>query len=233
MRENMVNFNQVSKRYPGQWALQEVSFTLPKGYIIGLVGPNGSGKSTILKLIAGLIRPTSGEVLIEGQKAHRRLSEKIAYLTELDAYYPFFTVADAIQFHNSLYPDFDMEKAKDMMAFMELDPTKKIKELSKGNRGRLKMVLTLAREAPLVLLDEPLSGLDPMVRDSIIRGLISYLDLPRQTLILTTHHIAEIEPLLDLVVALKEGKILAMEEVEEIRSSHHQNLVEWMKRVYN
>lgn len=232
MEENIVIFDQVTKRYPGQWALQKVSFALPRGQVIGLIGPNGSGKSTILKLISGLIRPTSGQVLVEGQKAHRRLSHKIAYLTELDSYYPFFTVEDTIRFHHSLYPDFAEEKAKDMLAFMQLDPAKKVKDLSKGNRGRLKMILALSRNCPLILLDEPLSGLDPMVRDSIIKGLISYLDLNTQTLVMTTHHIAEIEPLLDMVIALKEGRILAVEQVDQIRSTHQQNLVEWMKKIY-
>jgi len=118
------------------------------------------------------------------------------------------------------------------MEFLELDPEKRVSQLSKGNMMRVKLVLTVARNAPLVLLDEPLSGLDPMVRESIIKGLIPFLDMERQTVVLTTHEIDEVEPLLDAVVAIKNGTIYRFEETEVIRSEYGMSLVDWMKRVY-
>src|SRR5690606_29376301 len=118
-----------------------------------------------------------------------------------DEYYRFFTVKDTIEFHASQFGDFDIEKAYEIMDFMKLEPEKKLKHLSKGNRGRVKIVLTLARHTPVVLMDEPFSGLDPMVRNSIVKGLISFVDLEKQLILITTHEIREIENILDEVVA--------------------------------
>lgn len=233
MAEPIIQFQNVTKKYPGQEALRNVSFTLPQGKIIGLVGPNGSGKSTILKLTAGLVHPSSGSVQVNGREANRRLASQVSYLSELDVLYPFYTVGETLQFSAGQFADFDWAKAQDMMNFLQLDPNKKVKSLSKGNRGRLKIILTLARRVPLVLMDEPLSGLDPIVRDSIIRSLISYLDLEQQTVVITTHEVAEIEPLLDTVVAIQNGLVQGMAEVEDIRSNAGKSLLEWMKETLN
>lgn len=232
MPECIVEFNGVSKKYVRQAALDNVSLKFPQGKIIGLVGPNGSGKSTILKLIAGLVRPSSGTVKVNGQTAHRRLASEVSYLSELDTLYPFYTTSETIAFNAGQFKDFDMAKARELLTFMQLDPGKKVKDLSKGNRGRLKILLSLARRVPLILMDEPLAGLDPLVRDSIIRSLISYLDLEQQTVIITTHEVTEVEPLLDTVVAVQNGQIRGVAEVEDIRISHGQSLVEWMKQIY-
>jgi len=229
MSDYIVEFNNVTKEYVRQVALQNISLKLPRGKLIGLVGPNGSGKSTILKLIAGLVRPSRGSVRVNGRQANRMLASEISYLSELDVLYPFYTVAETIDFNAGLFRNFDMAKAREMMSFMQLDPGKKVKDLSKGNRGRLKIILSLARQVPLILMDEPLSGLDPLVRDSIIQSLISYLDLEQQTVIMTTHEVTEVEPILDTVVAIQNGQLRGMAEVEEIRMTHGQSLVEWMK----
>ena len=228
----MIELNKVTKKYLTQVALDEVSISLPQGKIIGIVGENGSGKSTTLKLMAGLIQPSKGTIMINGENVTRRISAQVAYLSELDAYYPFYTVQETIDYFASQFEDFDRDRAKEILEFMRLDPNKKVKELSKGNRGRLKILIVLSRKVPIILMDEPLSGLDPMVRDSIIKGLLSFVDIEKQTVIITTHEIREIEPLLDVVIALKSGKILEMTEVEEIRSIQQLSLVEWMKKVY-
>ncbi len=228
----MIKLNNVTKKYLTQVALDDVSISLPQGKIIGIVGENGSGKSTTLKLMAGLIQPSKGAITINGENVTRRISTQVAYLSELDAYYPFYTVQETIDFFASQFEDFDRDRAKEILEFMRLEPNKKVKELSKGNRGRLKILLVLSREVPIILMDEPLSGLDPMVRDSIIKGLLSFVDIEKQTVIITTHEIREIEPLLDVVIALKKGKIMEITEVEEIRSIQKLSLVEWMKKVY-
>ncbi|MDO7785736.1 ABC transporter ATP-binding protein [Desulforamulus aquiferis] len=229
MAEHIIQFSNVRKRYLRQVALDDVTLSLPQGKIIGLVGPNGSGKSTLLKLTAGLVRPSSGSVKVNGKEVNRMIASEVSYLSELDVLYPFYTVKETIDFNAGLFADFDVAKAQEMLTFMQLDPDKKVKALSKGNRGRLKIILTLARKVPLILMDEPLSGLDPLVRDSIIKSLISYLDLEQQTVVMTTHEVTEVEPILDMVVAVQNGQIRGMAEVDEIRSTHGQNLVEWMK----
>jgi len=228
----MIKFNHVSKRYLNQLALDNVQMSLPAGKIIGLIGPNGSGKSTMLKLIAGLLKPTKGEVTVLGETANRQIAKSVAYLSEHDTLYPFYTVNETINFYASQFADFNMKKAEEMLGFMKLDQNKKIKELSKGNRGRLKMLLVLSREVPLILMDEPLSGLDPIVRESIVKGMISFIDIEKQTIILTTHEISEVEPLLEMVVAVKEGKVINIADVEELRQTEQMSLLDWMKANY-
>lgn len=228
----MILFQQVTKKYRQKVALHEVDLKLTLGKIIGLVGENGSGKSTMLKLIAGLTYPTRGEVLVNGSKANRRVASTVSYLSELDEYYRFYNVKQMIEFYASQFPDFDLKKAYEILTFMKLDPESKLKELSKGNRGRLKIVLSLARNAPIILMDEPLSGLDPMVRQSIVKGLISFIDLEKQLVLITTHEIREVENILDEVIAIKDGKIIGHHNVEQLREEQNLGIVDWMTTIY-
>ncbi len=232
MSNYIVEFSNVTKKYPGQVALKNVSFSLPRGKMIALVGPNGSGKSTIIKLISGLVHPSQGSVTVNGKTANRRNAKEIAYLSELDVLYPFYTVDETIRFNAGIFDDFDEQKAWEILRFMQLEPGKKVKNLSKGNRGRLKILLALSRRAPLILMDEPLAGLDPMVRETIIKSMLSYLDLEKQTVLMSTHEVSEVEPVLDMVVAIWDGQIRGLDEVDNIREQHGLSLVEWMKVIH-
>lgn len=228
----MIKLDHVSKRYLKNQALREINLELQPGKIIGLIGANGSGKSTMLKLIAGLIQPTKGTVTVSEIIADRRIAKYVSYLSELDEYYGFYTVGETIDFYASQFTDFNKQKAREICEYMKLDPNSKVKHLSKGNRGRLKIVLTLAREVPVILMDEPLSGLDPMVRDSIVKGLISFVDLEHQIIIITTHEIKEVETILDEIIAIKNGKIIGHQNVEDLRISKNVSIVEWMTQIY-
>lgn len=228
----MVVLEHVTKKYGRDVALNDVSFTLETGKMYGLIGPNGSGKSTALKMIAGLARPTSGSVKVNGLICDRKICRHVAYLTELDTFYPSFTVKDMIDFTASQFPDFQTNRARELVSFMKLDETKLLKHLSKGNRGRLKLIVALARNTDVLLLDEPFSGLDPLVRESIVKGLISFLDFEKQTIIIATHEINEIEPLLDEVLAINDGTILAHEQVELLREREGLSVLEWMKQIF-
>ncbi|WP_026572062.1 MULTISPECIES: ABC transporter ATP-binding protein [Sediminibacillus] len=229
----MIQLEKVNKRFMKKSALQDISLELTKGKIIGLVGENGSGKSTTLKLIAGLVRPSGGSVKVNGNPVDRRIASQVSYLSELDDYYSFYNVGQTIDFFAEQFADFNKEKAEEIRAFMKLDPDAKLKQLSKGNRGRLKIVLTLAREVPVILMDEPLSGLDPMVRDSIVKGLISFIDLERQIVLITTHEIKEIETILDEVIAIRDGRIIGHHNVEQLRIEENKGIVEWMTSIYD
>lgn len=225
----MIELSHVSKNYGKKLALRDVSLSFKSGKIYGLVGPNGSGKSTLLKMISGLVYPNSGEVKIQNRDITRMISEKVAYLSELDLFYFGFTVKRMIAFYDSQFQDFDMSKAHALLKDMKLDPTKKIKHLSKGNRGRLKLVLTLARKAPIILLDEPFSGLDPMVREAIAKSLITYIDFEKQTVIITTHEIDEVESLLDDIIIIYEGEIINQQNVETLREEKGLSVLRWFK----
>lgn len=201
-----IELKNVTKKFGKEYALKEADLSLSPGKIYGLTGPNGSGKSTILKLITGLSFPDSGSVLIGGRPAARKETKNIAYLTELDMFYDPFRVKDMIHFYETQFSDFRINKAWDLLKDMKIDG-EKIGKLSKGNRGRLKLALTLARDAAVVLLDEPFSGLDPMVRESIVKSLLTYLELDKQTIVIATHEIHEIEQILDEVVVVLNGRI--------------------------
>jgi len=219
----------VTKKYGTEFALNNVDLELVPGKIYGLLGPNGSGKSTTLKLITGLVYPNKGSVTVQGESVTRKISRKVAYLTELDMFYDSFTVDKMIAFYASQFPDFNVEKAKLLLIEMKLTGSKKIRQLSKGNRGRLKLVLTLAREAPIILLDEPFSGLDPLVRESIVKSLLTFIDFEKQTVIIATHEIDEIEAILDEVIAIYNGDIIGAENVETIREEQGYSVLEWFK----
>lgn len=228
----MIEFKNVSKRYMTKTALRDVDIKLDKGKIIGLVGLNGAGKSTTMKLIAGLINPTKGSVELDGEKVTRRIASKVSYLSELDEYYSFYTVQQTIDFFATQFPDFNKEKAEEIRAYMNLDANTKVKHLSKGNRGRLKIILTLSREVPVLLMDEPLSGLDPLVRDSIVKGLITFVDTEKQLVLLSTHQIMEVEMILDEVIAIKDGELVDHRNVEELRFDEQKGILEWMSSIY-
>ncbi|MGY2643147.1 ATP-binding cassette domain-containing protein [Bacillus inaquosorum] len=224
-----ITLEHVSKKYGRQTAVNDVSITLSSGRIYGLIGPNGSGKSTTLKMMAGLLFPTSGLVKADEKPVTRDMVRQTAYLTELDMFYPHFTVKDMVNFYQSQFPDFQIEQAYKLLNEMQLDPKKKIKKLSKGNRGRLKIVLTLARRASVILLDEPFSGLDPMVRDSIVNSLVSYIDFEQQIVVIATHEIDEIETLLDEVIILANGEKVEQRDVEDIREQEGMSVLQWFK----
>ncbi|MHA6488842.1 ABC transporter ATP-binding protein [Bacillus cabrialesii] len=224
-----ITLERVSKKYGSHTAVQDVSISLSSGRIYGLIGPNGSGKSTILKMMAGLLFPTSGLVKADEKQVTRDMVRHTAYLTELDMFYPHFTVKDMVKFYQSQFSDFQADQAYKLLNEMQLDPEKKIKKLSKGNRGRLKIVLALARRASVILLDEPFSGLDPMVRDSIVNSLVSYIDFEQQIVVIATHEIDEIETLLDEVIVLTNGEKVAQRDVEDIREQEGMSVLQWFK----
>lgn len=226
----MIELNHIKKSYGSTKALQDVSLTLETGKIIGIAGENGSGKSTLLKSIAGVNKIDSGSILIDGVPVSRKDAERIAYLPDADLFYPYFTVGQLFSYYKSQYADFNEAKAKEVLDFLEVPLASKLKNLSKGMRSRAKMAVTLGRESCYYLMDEPFSGLDPMVRGDLVKGLIRFTDLERQTLILSTHEIREVEILLDELVLLKNGKVLAHRQLEEIRAETGMDIVEWMTK---
>ncbi|MEB2299105.1 ABC transporter ATP-binding protein [Lysinibacillus xylanilyticus] len=228
----MLQLSNVSFRYMKKPILQDVSFSIPVGQIIGLVGENGSGKSTLLKVLAGILRPSSGEVLLNGTPVTRRSADEIAYLPDIDLFFDFYTGEQLFQHYASQFEDFSYDKACIVAEFLQVDKNVKLRQLSKGNRGRMKMAATLGREVPFYLMDEPFSGLDPIVREQLIKGLIQFTDIEHQTILLSTHELYEVEPILDQIILLQNGSIMAHEEVETIRDVSNKDAVQWMKAFY-
>lgn len=151
----MIELRNVTKEYGKRKALDDINLQFEKGKIYGILGPNGSGKSTMMKMAAGLVFPTKGEVMINGREVDRYIAQDVAYLASEGMIYPGLTVEQMIQFFASQYNDFSMNKAEELIQFMQLERHQKVKKLSKGQQGRLKLLLVLSREAPVLLLDEP------------------------------------------------------------------------------
>jgi ABC-2 type transport system ATP-binding protein len=220
------------KKYPKVEALKGVDLALPQGEIWGLLGPNGSGKSTLLKCIIGLVKPDGGEIRILGQVPSRRTKAQIAFVPEVENLYRWMTVRQAIDFTASFYEDWDEGRIPGLLEFMGLDPDKKVSSLSKGMRARLKLILALARKAPLLLLDEPFSGIDPASRDRIVEGIVRQFKSEVQSMIISTHAVGDTEQLFDGVVFLDEGTVSLQGNAEDLRDQYGKSINDLFKEVF-
>lgn len=228
----VVEFRDVKKSFRRIDALEGVTLTLPEGKIIGLLGPNGSGKSTFLKLIAGVYRPSSGTVTIDGEVPSFRTKAKVAYLPEIDYLYGWMSVVQTIDYIRPFYPDWDDAKARELLAFFELPEDARVSRLSKGMRARLKILLAMARRAEVILLDEPLSGIDPPSRTRVMSALVSHFRSERQTVVMSTHDVVEAESLFDQVLFLRKGQVALFEDAEALREERGQSIKELFEEVY-
>ena len=220
------------KRFPGVWALRGIDITLDAGRVMGLVGPNGSGKTTLLSILMGHKKPTKGEVRIFGMKPGKRVREITSYVPEIDHLYGWMTVKEMADFTAGFYRSWNPSKFRELLEFMDLNPSFKIGNLSRGMRARLKLSLALAAEPKLLLLDEPLSGIDPLSRDKILEAFIKWFQFGEQTVIFSTHIVREAEKLFDYVVFLGNGEIILQGEPDELRNRYGRSIEDIMKEVY-
>lgn len=228
----VLELENLKKRYGLRWALTGVDLTVNEGEVLGLVGPNGSGKSTMLKLIAGLAHPTDGKVLINGQKPGPESKAHTAVLPDADYIYRWMTVRQAIEYVSGFYEDFDHDKAGRLIEMMGIEPGMKVAHLSKGMNERLKLVLVMARNADLILLDEPLGGIDPTSRDKIICAIATEYRWEHSAMIIATHLIRDIEPLFDKVLFLKNGQAELYGNADELRSKYNGSIEDIFKEVF-
>lgn len=222
----------VSFKYNRKTVIERISFEVPQGQIIGLIGENGCGKSTLLKLMAGILVPTEGEITLNGEKVTRKLASEISYQPDIDLFYEKLTGEEVFNMYASQFEDFSVEKAREVAKFLEVPTGVKLGKLSKGNRGRIKMATFIARDADLYLMDEPFAGLDPLAREVLMKALIKFIDPEHCSVVLSTHEVSEVEPILDQVILLKDGHIRAMDNLEVIRDERGEDAVEWMKNLY-
>ncbi len=228
----MIRFNNVTKKYGKVIALDDVSLDIGKGKITGLLGPNGSGKSTMIKLITDLNKPSRGEVLIGGEPITQEMKKRIAYLPEIDHFYSWMKIRDAKRFVETFYHDWDDHLYRELLDFLELDEEMAIRKISKGQRAKAKLLLAFSRKADIILLDEPLSGIDIFTREKIIETMIKDYREGEQSIVITTHEIKEIEHVIDDAIFLRKGKVVLEGEVEKLRAEKNLSLVDLMKEVY-
>ena len=228
----VVEFENVTKRYPGVEALKNFSITLEQGRILGLLGPNGSGKTTFMKLVLGFLRPQRGKVTVFGMKPCWVIRERIAYVSELDTLYSWMRVYEIMQFTSKFYRDWDKSKQGELIELMDLDLHKKISTLSKGMRTRLRIALALSRKADLVLFDDPFSGIDLLSREKIQDALIRTYRYKEQSVIISTHIVKEAEPLFDEVAFLNEGKLVLQGNADDLRAKHKKTITDLYKEIF-
>ena len=227
----LLEFSNITIKYGSKVALDNVSFNLEPGKIIGLLGPNGSGKSTILKLVNGLLQPTEGEIKIMGNPPGIMSKSIISYLPERTYLNEWMKISDLINFFADFYIDFDINKANDMVIALKLDPNHKLKTLSKGNKEKVQLILVMSRKAKLYLLDEPIGGVDPATRDFILDTIISNY-LSDATLMISTHLISDIERIFDEVILINQGTIYKHDSVDNIRQQTGKSVDQLFREVF-
>ena len=226
-----IEINHITKQFGNLTALDSVALELEKGQIVGLLGPNGSGKTTLIKIMNGLLTPTSGSLLINGMEPGVETKKIVAYLPDRNALPDYMTTDKLIQMYADFFEDFNRSKADTMINDLGIDRRLTLKKMSKGTKEKLQLCLVMAREAQVYLLDEPIGGVDPATRDYILRTIISNYN-ENAVVIISTHLIADVESVLDDVIFIKEGKILLHESAEVIREEKEKSIDQLFREVF-
>lgn len=221
----------LTKTYGSVKALDNLDLTLGGGRFVGLLGPNGSGKTTLIKLLNGLIQPTSGSVLVDGQAPGIHTHSVVSYLPDRGYLNDWMRVSDLMDFFADFYADFDRVKANDMLQSLKINALDRLKTLSKGTKEKVQLIVTMSHKAKLFLLDEPIAGVDPAARDYILNTILSNYSEDASVL-LSTHLIADIERVLDEVIFLKNGVMTLHESVDTIREEHGKSVDMLFREVF-
>ncbi len=229
---NILECRDLTKSYKkGYNVLNNFNIQIPSGKIIGLLGPNGCGKSTLIKLIAGLLQPNSGEILVDGMPVSEKTNALISYLPERTYFESGMRVNELINYFSDFYADFDSSKAYELMKALDINTSAKLKTLSKGTKEKVQLILVMSRQAKLYLLDEPIAGVDPAARDYVISTIINNYN-PESTVLISTHLIADIEQVLDEVIFINNGNIVLQKTVDEIREENGKSVDELFREVF-
>ena len=204
------------KRYGRTTALEGLSFTVEPGRIVGLLGPNGSGKTTLIKLANGLLTPDAGYISVCGMPPGRESRSLVSYLPERTAIPLWMSAAQLLDFYGDFYADFRRDAAEEMLGHLNIHPRQVIKQMSKGTREKVQLIMVMSRAAKLYLLDEPIGGVDPATRDYILSTIIGSYN-PEAAVVISTHLIADVEKVLDEVIFINQGRIMLQSSVDGIR----------------
>ena len=216
MENTIIKLENVVKRYGKKEALKGINLDIPKGKIVGLLGPNGSGKSTMIKLLNGLLQPDEGTIEIAGMKPSIETKKIVSYLPERTYLSEWMKMKDLLKFFSDFYEDIDLEKAEEMIEALNINVDEKIKDMSKGTKEKVQLILVMSRNADVYILDEPIGGVDPAARSFIMRTILQNFS-EESTLIIATHLISEIENICDEIIFLSYGEIKLQGNVDEIR----------------
>ncbi|MGO5049592.1 ABC transporter ATP-binding protein [Dysosmobacter sp. Sow4_B12] len=206
----------LSKRFGGTQALDQVDLSIEPGRIVGLLGPNGSGKTTLIKLANGLLTPSEGELRVCGLLPGKESHACVSYLPERTAIPTWMSVTQLLDFYQDFYADFRRDAAEEMLSHLNIPPKQRIKQMSKGTREKVQLIMVMSRAAKLYLLDEPIGGVDPATRDYILSTIIGNYN-PDAAVVISTHLISDVEKVLDDVVFINQGRVMLQASVDQIR----------------
>ena len=221
----------LTKYYGGVLALDHADIAIEPGQIVGLLGPNGSGKTTLIKLANGLLQPTSGSILIDDMTPSPKTHAIVSYLPERIALTDWMNVRQLMDFYGDFYADFQREAAEQMLAQLQLPLDQTVRQMSKGTREKLQLILTMSRKAKLYLLDEPIGGVDPATRDYILHTILSNYN-PEAAVVISTHLITDVESILDSVIFLNQGKVVLQSTVDDIRETRGKSVDAYFREVF-
>lgn len=214
--ENVIECKDLTKKYDNKSALNKINLSIPKGSIVGLLGPNGSGKTTLLKIAAGLLTPTFGEITVCGYKPGVESKLNVAYQPDRVYINDWMNVNNLIKMMKDFYSNFNKDKAFEMLHSLNIEPEQKLKAMSKGTKEKVQLIMTMSREVPLYILDEPIGGVDPAARDYILNTIINNYS-EDSTVLISTHLISDVESVLNHIIFLKNGNIIRQGDVDDIR----------------
>ncbi|HEX2926317.1 MAG TPA: ABC transporter ATP-binding protein [Ruminiclostridium sp.] len=227
----IVEINSLKKSYGYKKVLENVTISIEKGTIVGLLGPNGCGKTSMIKIIAGLIKDYEGSVLIEGRQPDEYTKSIVSYLPEKTYLADNLRVRGALDYFEDFYSDFDRKKAEQMLVQFKLDPNERIKSMSKGMQEKVQLILVMSRKAKVYLLDEPLGGLDPASRKAMLDIILNNYSEDSAVLI-STHLINDVERIFDRVIMVGNSRILIDDTVDNIRQSTGKSVEELFEEVF-
>ena len=219
----LLEVSHVSKSYGANRVLDDVTFNITKGKIVGLLGPNGSGKTTLIKLINDLLKEDSGSIKVEGLDLGVETKKLISYLPDKNYLNNNMTVLELLNYFKDFYEDFRIDKAKELIGKLGLDLNQKLKTMSKGTKEKVQLILVMSRKAKLYILDEPIGGIDPAARDYIINTILTNFSNDA-SLLISTHLISDLEKVLDEVIFLKNGKVVRSGSTDEIRKETNMSI---------
>ena len=214
----VLNVDRLVKKYE-KFSLKEVSFQIPKGYIMGFIGRNGAGKTTVIKCIMDLIPFEAGSIEVFGLDSRRNSDEirrRVGYVSEEQYFYENMAAGWNLDFFGSFYPNWDRDQGLSLMKKLDIDPSKKVSELSKGMKVKLALALALAHKPELLILDEPTSGLDPVIRNELLELLLEVVQDENCSIFFSSHITSDIEKIADFVTFIEDGRIVISDEKDAI-----------------
>ncbi len=221
----------LTKKYGNHVALNNIDLTVESGKIIGLLGPNGSGKTTLIKLINGLLTPTSGKLFVNGHEPSTESKKIVSYLPDNNFLATWMSVEQVVNLFSDFFEDFRPNLAYEMLDRLGISKTDKLKSLSKGNKEKVCLILVMSRNAKLYVLDEPIAAVDPAARDYVISTIINNYN-PNASVLISTHLIADIEPILDEAIFIDRGNIVLHRTVDEIREEMGMGVDSYFREVF-